>query len=246
MSLFQQIKKRLSDFVRPKKEIEPAEAYNLWSSTYDEQTDNPIVFLDKIVFDELLASINIENKIIVDIGCGTGRHWENMLLKKPRELIGYEVSNEMLNKLHKKYPKAKTYLTHENNLKELKDESCDLIISTLVIGYIENLSKAFVEWNRVLKKNGEIIITDFHPASLRKGASRSFKNNQELIFIKNYIHSLKQIKTIAKRMGWDEISLIQKRVDESIKHFFEKNNSLQVYEKSLGTLILYGYYFKKV
>lgn len=236
----------MSAFVRQKKEIEPAEAYDLWSLTYDEQTDNPIVYLDGIVFDEMLAGINIENKIIVDIGCGTGRHWEKMLLKKPLELIGYEVSNEMLNKLTKKYPGARTYIANQNNLKELENESCDLIVSTLVIGYIENLPEAFKEWNRILKKDGEILITDFHPEALQKGANRSFRHKEQLFFIKNYVHPLTKIKTLSKKLNWEEINLTETRVDNRIRHFFEKNNSLEVYNKSFNTLIIYAYHFRKV
>ena len=74
----------------------------------------------------------------------------------------------MLNKLHYKYPEAETYLLQENNLKESKDGSCDIIISTLVVAHIQNLENAFIEWSRILKNNGEIIITDFHPLTLQK------------------------------------------------------------------------------
>lgn len=184
MPLIKTIRKKLSNFIHRKKETDAATAYGLWASTYDEQTDNPIVYLNEIVFNELFDGINVENEIIVDIGCGTGQHWQRILAKKPGGLIGYDVSAEMLNTLHKKFPSAKTYITSDNSLGELKDSSCDVIISTLVIGYIKEVPPVFKEWNRVLKKNGEIIITDFHPVALQQGATRSFKYKDELILNK--------------------------------------------------------------
>jgi len=240
------IKKRLRDLILGKKVMDASCAYDLWSVTYDKQTNNPIMFLDDILFNEMISNIKFGNKTVVDIGCGTGRQWELLLAKNPLEIIGYDVSKEMLNKLHQKFPEAKAYLMYNKDLKELKDASCDLIICNLVIGYIKDLPKTFIEWNRILKKNGEIIITDFHPAALRKGASRSFRNKQEVIYIRNYSHPLKRIKKITKKLGWHEINLFEKKVDETIKHFFEENNSVQVYEKNFNTPILYGYHFKRI
>jgi len=246
MHLFKKIKRRLTNLLHPKKEIAPGPGYDLWALTYDEQTDNPIVYLDEIVFDEMLSGINIEGKIVVDIGCGTGKHWEKILGKKPKELIGYEVSSGMLKKLRQKYPEARAYLTHANRLAELPDQSCDIIVSTLVIGYIENLPKAFSEWNRVLKKGGEVLITDFHPAALAKGASRSFKHNETLIHIKAHVHPLTKIEDLSKKMNWEVVNIKERRIDGCIKHFFERHNSVDIYEGSFNTPILFGYHFRKL
>src|SRR5262245_23416274 len=84
------IKKRLKDIIFRKKVIEASLAYDLWSATYDEQTNNPVIYLDDILFSEMISTIGFENKIIVDIGCGTGRHWKKLLDRKPLELIGYD------------------------------------------------------------------------------------------------------------------------------------------------------------
>jgi len=243
--LLQQIKRGLLAFIHPKKEIEAAKAYDLWASTYDEQENNLIVYLDEIVFDEMISGINFKDKIVVDVGCGTGKHWKKMFEKKPQEVIGFEVSAEMLKKLHGKYPGTKAWLVHDEQLKQCGDESCDIIVSTLVIGYVENLFKVFTEWNRVLKKNGEIFFTDFHPEALQKGGSRSFKFNGQILYIKNYIHSLAEIVVLAQKMNWEQVNFVEKRVDASIRHFYEKYSSLEAYDRSFNTPILYGCHFRK-
>lgn len=245
MSLLTSIKRTLLKFIRNKKETEPGAAYDLWASTYDEQTNNPIVYLNEIVFNEILGSTNIEGKIIVDIGCGTGALWKNILTKNPKELIGYEVSTGMIHELQKKFPSAKAYISNDNSLKELANSSCDIIISTLVVGYFKDLSGTFLEWNRVLKKNGEIIIIDFHPVALQSGANRCLKHKGQTIFIKNHIHSLDKIKTLANKTNWKAIRSVEEKVDEKIKHFYKKQGSLEVYEKTYNTPILYGLHFIK-
>lgn len=237
--------RKLRNLFRRKKTTEPAAAYDIWASTYDGQKDNPIAYLNGLVFSNLLDTVDLEGKTVVDIGCGTGSNWEKILAKRPSNIIGYDVSSEMLNRLRQKYPLAATFLLHDNKLKESKSLSCDMIVSTLVIGYIKDLPAVLAEWNRVLKAGGEIIITDFHPIALQGGGKRSFTHEKKLVYIKNYIHPLDKIRLLAKEIHWQEIGLIERKFDESIKFFFEEQHALHVYEKEYGTPILYGWHFRK-
>jgi ubiquinone/menaquinone biosynthesis C-methylase UbiE len=186
-----------------------------------------------------------KDKKVVDIGCGTGRYWEELSRQNIAELIGYEASTEMLNKVRQKYPTAKTYLHSDNTLKELDDASCDAIVSTLVIAHIRNLPAEWREWNRVLKNKGEIILTDFHPVALQRGANRSFMHNGQLIYIKNYIHTLDKVRSLAAKMNWKEVGFIEYRIDERVKHFFERLDVMEAYKDSFDQLVLYGIHFRK-
>ena len=238
------LKRKLAHRLRTR-EIIPSKAYNKWASTYDAQLDNPILFLDNLLFKELLAKTDLKGKRVVDIGCGTGRYWEELSRQNIAELIGYEASTEMLNKVRQKYPAAKTYLHSDNNLKELDDASCDTLVSTLVIAHIRNLPAEWKEWNRVLKNKGEIILTDFHPVALQRGANRSFMHNDKLIYIKNYIHTLDKVRDLAAKMNWKEVGFIEYRIDERVRHFFERLDVMEAYKDSYDQLVLYGIHFRK-
>lgn len=244
MTLVKKLKHKLKNILRYNNEIKPSKAYDLWAADYDHQTDNPLIFLDELVFNLLITPINIEHKTIVDIGCGTGRHWPMLLAKKPLQIIGCDVSKEMLDKLTGKYPQAKTYLTDGVSLKQIRDKSCDLIICNLALGYIKDLSRTFGEWHRILKSQGEIIITDFHPAALTSGGNRTLTHNGKLFFIKNYIHPLSEIQDLAGKKNYKTVKFIERTVDETIKHFYEHHNSLNVYNKDYRTPILYGLHLK--
>ena len=45
MPLLKNIKGKLLKLIQSKNETEPRVAYDLWASTYDEQTNNPLVYL---------------------------------------------------------------------------------------------------------------------------------------------------------------------------------------------------------
>src|SRR5436190_9369283 len=77
---------------RAMREVEPAAAYDLWAATYDDQPSNLILHLDEIVFGRLLTKVDLQHKTVVDSGCGTGRHWAEILQQGPASLTGYDVS----------------------------------------------------------------------------------------------------------------------------------------------------------
>src|SRR5580658_7326762 len=124
-------------------ESEPAEAYDIWAQHYDDQPDNLMLALDLALCQNLLATLPLTGKTIVDIGCGTGRHWPALFNRSPARLVGYDVSTGMLNRLRIKYPDAETHLLSNATftgpanvtLTGLADDSCDLVLSTLTVAH---------------------------------------------------------------------------------------------------------------
>ena len=230
----------MSFFRARSREVEPAKGYDLWASTYDEQPPNLMLRLDEKVFTHLLAQIDLQNKTVLDIGCGTGRHWD-----QPAELSGYDVSEEMMKRLRQKYPEARTWLLKGNKLHETADASTDAIISTLAIAHIADLSAAFTEWNRVLRSRGDVILTDYHPVALEKGADRTFRHGLRLISIMNHTHSLEEIKRLTLKLNWHEVDFMEVKIDETLKHYYEEKSALGTYERFQNTPIIFGLRLKK-
>lgn len=246
MTLLQHIKKKVRLLVQGKKEMDATQAYNRWAATYDDQPGNLMIYLDDEVFTTLMGSVAIENKVIADIGCGTGRHWPKLFARHPRRLIGYDVSAAMLDKLRRKFSQAETQVLKAPLLPELPDGSCDIITCNLALGYMKDLRATLQEWDRVLKNGGLVFITDMHPEALQKGAERSFAQGKEKVVIKNYLHTFPRIQALANTLHWKEQAFTERRVDEAIRFFYEKQNALHIYEQSYGTALLYGWLFKKM
>jgi ubiquinone/menaquinone biosynthesis C-methylase UbiE len=221
-------------------ESEPAEAYDIWAENYDNQPNNLMLALDQALCEKLFTVLSLRNSTIVDIGCGTGRHWSALFNQSPARLAGYDVSKGMLSRLQKKYPQAETHLLSGVTLTGLADDSCDLVLSTLTVAHLPDLNAAFTEWTRVLKPGGNMLITDYHPAALAKGGQRTFREGDRLIAVRNQIYPITLVLDVARRLGLNESSLIERKVDETMLPWYEQQNALPVYRRFLGVPIIYG------
>ncbi|MES2006098.1 MAG: class I SAM-dependent methyltransferase [Bacteroidota bacterium] len=231
-------------FASPLKETDPEAAYDLWAAGYDAQPENLMLFLDDALFTELLKPVTITGKRLLDIGCGTGRHWQKLLQLHPASLAGYDVSEQMLLVLKQKFPSQKTTRLTGHLLEEA-DNSCDLLVSTLTLAHIPDPAEALAEWTRVLTPGGDIIITDYHPGALEKGGNRTFRYNKQLVAVKNYVHSLEKLMAIVKQLDLTVVRIADRKVDASVKNWYQKQGALAVYEKFEGTPIIYGIHLKK-
>jgi ubiquinone/menaquinone biosynthesis C-methylase UbiE len=237
---------RIKQYFPPsrKKEVEPALAYDQWSSGYDSQPGNLMLALDEQLFTELLAEVPVEDRMVADIGCGTGRHWAKLFEKKPARLIGFDVSAGMLAMLRQKYPQAETELLTDHYLRGLANESCDLVFSTLTVAHIEPIAEALREWRRVLKPGGHMLITDYHPDALVKGGQRTFSHNNRTVAVRNHIHPIAELQAIAGQLGLQTIRLMEKKIDDSVRPFYEQQQALALFERFKGVNIIYGLHLK--
>ena len=226
-------------------EKEAAEAYDIWSASYDRQPGNLMLDLDEIVFTNLVQHVNLKNKRVADIGCGTGRHWQKLYDRKPGIIIGFDVSAGMLLQLKRKFPDALTLRTTDNRLDAVPAAFVDCIVSTLTIAHIKDIDEAIAAWAGVLKEGGDLLITDFHPEILAKGGKRSFRHEGKSLAVINYIHQLEQVKSIFKKYGLTVITEEQKYIDESVKHYYKAQNALAVYDRFKNMPVIYGLHLKK-
>lgn len=239
----------IKNFIRQKAtptEKGSVEAYNLWADSYDDQPDNLMFYLDSRVFTGFLNRLDLQGKTVADIGCGTGRHWPILYQMGVGELTGYDVSEGMLHRLHIKFPDAELVKIIDNDfLTVVPDDTYDAIISTLTIAHIEDLQAALLEWCRVLRQGGDIIITDFHPLALAAGGRRTFQHHNQLIGIVNHVHSITGLKELFINNGFEVVDERETAIDASVKHYYEKQNALHVYEKFYGKPMIWGIHLKR-
>jgi ubiquinone/menaquinone biosynthesis C-methylase UbiE len=221
------------------------QAYEIWSETYDKQPGNLMIDLDEKIFADLIETIDLRNKGIADIGCGTGRHWEKLYKEQPAFVMGFDVSSGMLRQLLRKYPAALTHHTTDNRMKQIPDNFIDCLISTLTIAHIENIEEAISAWSRVLKQDGDLVITDFHPEMLARGGKRSFKHGGRIHSVRNFIHSLEKLERICSRHNFSIVKRAERRVDEKVKSYYESQQAIPVYNRFLGTPVIYGIHLRK-
>lgn len=120
------------------------------------------IYLEKSITQTLnLLQVNPPNRIL-DLGCGTGLLLQSLLSKFPEaKLVGIDFSPEMLNVAKQRLPE--TIELHLGSSEDLPfaENSFDLVISTSAFHYFPNPGLAITEITRVLKTNGNLVITDW-------------------------------------------------------------------------------------
>jgi len=131
---------------------------------------------------------------IVDVACGTGDMMDFWRERSEKmgiaigEIVGVDPSNGMVNVARKKYPKFNYHISKATEI-PLKDASADILSITYGIRNVVEREAALQEFNRVLKKDGLVVILEFmkndHPSIL--GKVRDFYMNKILPKIGGFI-----------------------------------------------------------
>ena len=131
---------------------------------------------------------------IVDVACGTGDmmdFWKNRAEKSGiaiGEIVGVDPSNGMVDVARKKYPKFNYHISKATEI-PLEDASADILSITYGIRNVVERESALKEFNRVLKKDGLVVILEFmkneNPSIL--GKIRDFYMNRILPKIGGFI-----------------------------------------------------------
>ena len=151
----------LNNILKKKKQSrfkENKEYFNKWAHTYDKYLFR---WFMKRAQQKSIDLIDKMNFSALEVGCGTG---EGLLMLKEKTngtIVGIDISEEMLKR-------AKEKLNGRNvNLKKANvesipynDETFDVVMSTESFHHYVNPKRAINEMKRVLKKGGDLIITD--------------------------------------------------------------------------------------
>lgn len=174
---------------RMMKSIQNEQGYDLWASFYDSYP-NATVAADELYFPKYFG--HIENKTILDIGCGTGRH-SLKLAKQGNRVTGLDISGRMLEVAQSKligfpvnFVKA-DFLAYDG----LSPVSFDAAVASLVIEHISDLKTFFLKLSSVLASGGEAFLSEIHPLRIAKGSQARFclPNSQNELWLTSHAHS---------------------------------------------------------
>jgi len=131
---------------------------------------------------------------IVDIACGTGDMMDFWLNRaetngiRVGEIVGVDPSVGMVNVAKEKYPKFNYHISKATEI-PLEDSSSDFLSITYGIRNVVEREEALKEFNRVLKKDGLVVILEFmkneNPSAL--GRVRDFYMNNILPKVGGFI-----------------------------------------------------------
>ena len=158
--------------------------YKIWSQSYDNMM-NLLINTEQSIMEKLLTKYN--GNVILDAACGTGRI-SKILVKQRRQVIGVDVSSDMLRLAKRKISGGK-FINGSIEKIPLKDNEVDLTICSLALTHLKSINRAIRELKRVTKSEGIIILTDIHPTFVLIGGQAEFYGlNGEVGYVENNIH----------------------------------------------------------
>jgi len=143
-------------------------AFNAAAEDYDAYSSLQQTVTERLI--EAFETIKIEPEKILDLGTGTGRG--SKLLKKQfkkAKVYQADLSLEMLKESRKQSSRffSKNYFLCANaSSVPLSDNSLDLVFSSLMLQWCNDLESVFAEVMRILKPGGLFIFTSFGPDTL--------------------------------------------------------------------------------
>ncbi len=131
--------------------------YNELAKEYDQRYQNPeLAYMHSIESEVLLKKVR---EIVLDIGCGTGRH-SILLANRSYRTVGIDISSEMVKIARAKSGAGADFLIATAEALPFKSCSVNSVISIFgALNHVIKYKQAYDEIARVLKPDGVFIFT---------------------------------------------------------------------------------------
>jgi len=170
-------------------EVSTQEGYARWAASYD-QEKNALIVLEETHVDQLLAGLTFTS--VLDVGTGTGRY-ALKLARTGASVTAVDQSPEML--AHARRAARNEGLSIDFRLASLEHglpfaaNQFDLLVCALMLCHVPDLAAPMREFARVLQPAGSLLITDFHPDSVRYGWRTGFRQSGVRYLLPNMPHT---------------------------------------------------------
>ncbi|MCQ3930337.1 MAG: biotin synthase [Chloroflexi bacterium] len=160
-------------------------AYAQWAKTYPAEAHNLLMQVEQTALLDLLPPL--QDKRVLDLGCGTGRWGKLALANGATDVIGLDNSLPML-----QAGILETIAQAEMSNLPLASNSIDVMLCGLAMGHLTPtaMRRAISEMGRALKPGGVALISDFHPFQAWQGGQRTFTGDDGRTYaVEHYIHN---------------------------------------------------------
>jgi ubiquinone/menaquinone biosynthesis C-methylase UbiE len=174
------------------------EGYARWAASYDTIDDR--LDLDLLDASPRLRALASDARV-VDLGCGTGRIGTWLRAHLAREVVGVDLSSEMLERAATRQVYARTVRAPITST-GLEPATFDGATCCMVLDHVAELAAFFAEAHRLLRPGGWLFVVDFHPFFMMRGVPTHFPDGEAQVAIENHVHALRDFFQRAVAAGF--------------------------------------------
>ncbi|MEA2092815.1 MAG: class I SAM-dependent methyltransferase [Patescibacteria group bacterium] len=165
-------------------------------------------------FNELFYSQKVENKNVLDLGCGNGRYAEFFCRKQAKKVVGTDFNDSMIDLANKrkkeKQLKQMEVIKADMNDMETKEGAFDFIFSYFSLVHAEDIEKVMSDLGRMLFVGGEILIATsiILPSGEekikelpRKSVPVIININDKEVKVDDFIYTTEEYKSAVEKSG---------------------------------------------
>jgi ubiquinone/menaquinone biosynthesis C-methylase UbiE len=106
---------------------------------------------------------DVKNMAVLDLGCGAGEFCRRLSVLGASNVIGVDISTNMIELAQKDVPAGVSYQTLAMEDVVFPDHSFDLVVSSLAFHYVKDLPVLFSKIQKWLKPGGLLLFSMEHP-----------------------------------------------------------------------------------
>lgn len=223
--------------------LESCRAFDGLAESYDAQL-NPLLALEQRYLERLLPHLDDRN--VLDVGCGSGRWLTALSQKRPRGLIGLDLSTHMLEVARQKKLHGVELLHRSCTDTRLPGRSVDLILSSFVLSHIGDLRRAAAEFTRIARPGCDLFVSDMHPGTQhRLGWKRTFRDGSGVVEFESFPRDPNRIAALFGELGWDLSVAVEAEFGPLEEPIFRAANRLTSFREAQGHPAIYLLHLRK-
>lgn len=198
---------------------ETLEAYERWAPLYPPVAHNPLMRVEQQAMIEHWPEV--AGRRALDLACGTGRYSRLLAETHAAEVVAVDFCVPMLKQVltSNRVCASMMHLPFANH-------AFDVVISGLALGHASGIRPWMAEVARVLRGNGTLLYSDFHPEAARMGLTRSFKDqNDETCTVPHQYYGLDSQREAAAAAGLTIDVIREIRVGVELREPFPKSEN---------------------
>lgn len=159
--------------------------YNVHAQAWQERMKSGNNYAHRFLEKPAMASHvpDLSGKRVLTLGCGSGEELDLLYAKGASQIVGIDISEELINLAKARYPQASFYVMGFEDLENFPEDSFDFVYSSLAMHYIPSWKPVLSALATLTTPYAQFLFSTHHPV---KWGSAVTRGEQEDSFIMGY------------------------------------------------------------